>query len=111
MPGVEVTDIAGSLRRHYPVRFGRSADPRCVRTPPSQPTMWCELPKVSFCRHHANTGTKAVPRLLTLYCRMPAMYSAPSALDREPAVRPGIEAAVEVDRFATLRVQELGHAS
>jgi hypothetical protein len=24
-----VTDIAGSLRRHYPVRFGRSADPRC----------------------------------------------------------------------------------
>jgi hypothetical protein len=27
--GVEVTDIAGSLRRHYPVRFGRSADPRC----------------------------------------------------------------------------------
>jgi hypothetical protein len=27
--GVDVTDIAGSLRRHYPVRFGRSADPRC----------------------------------------------------------------------------------
>jgi hypothetical protein len=26
--GVEVRDIAGSLRRHYPVRFGRSADPR-----------------------------------------------------------------------------------
>jgi hypothetical protein len=26
--GVEVTDIADSLRRHYPVRFGRSADPR-----------------------------------------------------------------------------------
>jgi hypothetical protein len=25
----EVTDMAGSLRRHYPVRFGRSADPRC----------------------------------------------------------------------------------
>ena len=27
--GVDVSDIAGSLRRHYPVRFGRSADPRC----------------------------------------------------------------------------------
>jgi hypothetical protein len=29
---VEVTDIAGSLRRHYPVRFGRSADPRCTHS-------------------------------------------------------------------------------
>jgi hypothetical protein len=44
--GVEVVDIACSLRRHYPVRFRRSADPRAVvRTPPSQPTTWCELPK------------------------------------------------------------------
>jgi hypothetical protein len=30
--GVDVTDTAGSLRRHYPVRFGRSADPRCMHS-------------------------------------------------------------------------------
>ena len=47
--GVRRTQVGGggrhrcsSLRRHYPVRFGRSAGPRC--TPPSQPTTGCELP-------------------------------------------------------------------
>ena len=50
--GAEVDVAIGeaSLRRHYPVRFGRSADPRPLGTgtPPSQPTTWCELPKSCF---------------------------------------------------------------
>ena len=33
-----------------------------------------------------------------------------SALEREPAVFPGVEAAVEIDRLTTLSVKELGHA-
>jgi hypothetical protein len=36
--------------------------------------MWCELPKVYFCKPHVNTEAKAVPRLLTLYMACCAMY-------------------------------------
>jgi hypothetical protein len=34
-----------------------------------------------------------------------------STLDRESAVRPGIDAAVEVDRLTTLGIEKLGHPS
>ncbi len=85
------------------------------RTPPSQPTMWCELPKVSFCKPHASTRARGWDRLLSGgLCRVYAAQSAPyiwSVLEGEPAARPGVEAAVEVDRLATLGIEELGYAS
>ena len=75
--------------------------------------MWCELPKVSFCKPHASTRTWGWDRLQSGgLCRVYAAQSSPlSGLEGEPAARPGMEAAVEVDRLATLGIEELGYAS
>ena len=58
--GSEVTDMTRSLRRHYPVRFGRSADPRLTHSALSA-HLWCELPKVDLL--NANTSTARWPTM------------------------------------------------
>jgi hypothetical protein len=77
--------------------------------------MWCELPKVSFCKPHASTragagGIGYRVEVVPCVCGtvLPVIWS---VLDGEPAARPGVEAAVEVDRLATLGIEELGYAS
>jgi hypothetical protein len=48
------------------------------------------------------------------YCREEAAIPAPitlSALDRESAVFPGVEAAVQIDRLTAMGVEELGDTS
>ena len=84
-----------------------------VRTPPSQPTMWCELPKVSFASltlaPERKVGSATEWRIVPRVCGtiLPVIWS---ALERQPAARPGVEATVEVDRLTTLGIEELGYA-
>jgi hypothetical protein len=102
-----------------------------VRTPPSQPTLWCELPKVfgplmltaqrgsltgdqllaeSALTSHARTQSGRLMRARAAH-EYPTKLRrvGASALDREPAARPGIKPAVEVDRLTTPGIEELSH--
>jgi hypothetical protein len=45
---VEVTDTATLPTPALPGQVRSVGGPAVVRTPPSQPTMWCELPKFRF---------------------------------------------------------------
>jgi hypothetical protein len=77
--------------------------------------MWCELPKVSLASltlapELGGVGSATEWRIVPCVCGtiLPVIWS---VLDGEPAARPGVEAAVEVDRLATLGIEELGYAS
>jgi hypothetical protein len=58
--------------------------------------MRCELPKVSLASLTLTPAPKA--------------YGSASALNREPAARPGIQAAVEINGFVTSAIEKLGNA-